>query len=237
MADSPKPGNQSRSPSSGPPPARQKQGSRSQSRRGRSRTPRSMSAGSEADSDAAPARQQQGNRRRRRQGGGGGLPGVDEVGDLGKQVGNVGDTAKGAVDQVGNTVGGLAGGNKEGGGEGEEGGGGDKPLKLRLDLNLDVAVELKAKVHGDLTLSLLGVNHNFTIFFMNGWTDAKKISIIYLIVICCTNQLGLTYMYHVTCPCNSVSSNIEHRRHSPRLSWHLVIAPACWSPGVSPGQG
>ncbi|KAF9070948.1 hypothetical protein BDP27DRAFT_1322935, partial [Rhodocollybia butyracea] len=32
---------------------------------------------------------------------------------------------------------------------------GDKPLKLRLDLNLDVAVELKARVHGDLTLSLL----------------------------------------------------------------------------------
>ncbi|KAJ3727861.1 hypothetical protein C8R42DRAFT_349064 [Lentinula raphanica] len=34
-------------------------------------------------------------------------------------------------------------------------GGGDEPLKLRLDLNLDVAVEVKARVHGDLTLSLL----------------------------------------------------------------------------------
>ncbi|KAJ3757809.1 hypothetical protein F5880DRAFT_1616180 [Lentinula raphanica] len=28
-------------------------------------------------------------------------------------------------------------------------------LKLRLDLNLDVAVEIKARVHGDLTLTLL----------------------------------------------------------------------------------
>ena len=28
-------------------------------------------------------------------------------------------------------------------------------LQLRLDLNLDVWVELKAKVHGDVTLSLL----------------------------------------------------------------------------------
>jgi len=35
------------------------------------------------------------------------------------------------------------------------GGGKDDTLKLRLDLNLDVAVELRAKVHGDVTLSLL----------------------------------------------------------------------------------
>jgi len=32
---------------------------------------------------------------------------------------------------------------------------GDESLKLRLDINLDVAVELRAKVHGDVTLSLL----------------------------------------------------------------------------------
>jgi hypothetical protein len=31
----------------------------------------------------------------------------------------------------------------------------DKILKLRLDLNLDVYVKLKAKIHGDLTLQLL----------------------------------------------------------------------------------
>lgn len=35
------------------------------------------------------------------------------------------------------------------------GDGGDKPLKLRLDLNLDAEVTLKAKIHGDITLSLL----------------------------------------------------------------------------------
>ncbi|KAL0066909.1 hypothetical protein AAF712_006104 [Marasmius tenuissimus] len=104
---------------------------------------------SEADSDAGPSRPP----RNRRRGGGqrqGGLPGLDEVDDTGKQVSN---TAKGAVDTVGNTVGGLVGSKAEGDDEG--GGSGDKPLKLRLDLNLDVVVELKAKVHGDLTLSLL----------------------------------------------------------------------------------
>ncbi|KAK7034560.1 hypothetical protein VNI00_012407 [Paramarasmius palmivorus] len=117
MAEPQNPGNQSRSPSAGPPPARQQQGPRSQSRRGRSRTPRSVSAGSsagDADSDAGPARQQP-PRRRRRQGGGAGLPGVDEVDDVGKQVTN---TAKGAVNQVGGAVGGLA--------EGDEGGGGGR---------------------------------------------------------------------------------------------------------------
>jgi hypothetical protein len=29
------------------------------------------------------------------------------------------------------------------------------PLKLRLDLNLDVEIELRAKIHGDVTLALL----------------------------------------------------------------------------------
>lgn len=31
----------------------------------------------------------------------------------------------------------------------------DNPLKLRLDLNLDVDIQLKAKIRGDITLSLL----------------------------------------------------------------------------------
>jgi len=30
----------------------------------------------------------------------------------------------------------------------------DDPMRLRLDLNLDIEVELKARIHGDLTLSL-----------------------------------------------------------------------------------
>jgi len=64
------------------------------------------------------------------------------VEDTGKEVVN---TAKGVVNAVGDTAGAVAGG----------GGGGDKPLKLRLDLNLDADIRLTAKVHGDITLSLL----------------------------------------------------------------------------------
>ncbi|KAI8387355.1 hypothetical protein BD560DRAFT_382191 [Blakeslea trispora] len=46
------------------------------------------------------------------------------------------------------------------GGEQQQGGGGGKkdgqqPLSLRLDLNLDVEITLKARVHGDVTLALL----------------------------------------------------------------------------------
>jgi small subunit ribosomal protein S8e len=41
--------------------------------------------------------------------------------------------------------------NKELQGEQKE----DNGLKLRLDLNLDIEVELKASIHGDLTLALL----------------------------------------------------------------------------------
>ncbi|KII90248.1 hypothetical protein PLICRDRAFT_124140 [Plicaturopsis crispa FD-325 SS-3] len=37
----------------------------------------------------------------------------------------------------------------------EDGGGGGDAMSLRLDLNLDVWLELKAKVHGDVTLALL----------------------------------------------------------------------------------
>ncbi|KAH7878963.1 uncharacterized protein C8R40DRAFT_1066706 [Lentinula edodes] len=137
-------GPHSRSPSSGPPPARQQQRSQSR-RRGRSQTARSLSASGD-DSDASSASSLA--RRRRRGGGrkGGGLPGVEEIEDTGNQVAN---TAKNAVGQVGQVAG---GGKKQ---DDDEGSGGDKPLKLRLDLNLDVAVELKARVHGDLTLSLL----------------------------------------------------------------------------------
>jgi hypothetical protein len=65
-------------------------------------------------------------------------------------VGGVTKTATGAVDKAGDTVG-NATGALTGGGEKK----GDDTLSLRLDLNLDVYVKLKAKVHGDLTLSLL----------------------------------------------------------------------------------
>lgn len=42
---------------------------------------------------------------------------------------------------------------QQGGGGG--GGGGQQPLSLRLDLNLEVEITLKARVHGDVTLALL----------------------------------------------------------------------------------
>ncbi|KAF7422544.1 hypothetical protein PC9H_010700 [Pleurotus ostreatus] len=107
---------------------------RSRNRRGRSRTPRSLSASSEDTGPHDVPRRKRGGKK-------GGLPAVGEVDEA---AGAVGNTAKGAVDTVGDVAGSVAGG----------GGGGDKPLKLRLDLNLEVEVTLKARVHGDLTLAL-----------------------------------------------------------------------------------
>ncbi|KAK0482561.1 hypothetical protein IW261DRAFT_1038326 [Armillaria novae-zelandiae] len=57
----------------------------------------------------------------------------------------------GTVNQLGQTARGVA--NVSGGG-GRSGGQKDT-LKLRLDLNLDVDISIKARVHGDVTLSLL----------------------------------------------------------------------------------
>jgi hypothetical protein len=92
--------------------------------------------------------------------GGIGLPGVGEVTDtvlvtVGGVGNTVGDTVGGTVDAVGGAVGGAV--DAVGGVvDGLAGLVGDKPLKLQLELNLDhVAVELKARVHGDLTISLL----------------------------------------------------------------------------------
>ncbi|KAJ3888806.1 hypothetical protein GG344DRAFT_67618 [Lentinula edodes] len=113
-----------------PPPAQQR------SRRRASRSPSVAT-----DPGSRPPRNRRRGGGQQNQGGGGpigGLPGVNKVAD----------TATGAVGSVGDAVGGLLGGVA---------GGGDKPLKLRLDLNLDVAVEIKARVHGDLTISLLYV--------------------------------------------------------------------------------
>jgi hypothetical protein len=95
-------------------------------------------------------------------GGGGPLDSVDEVGDT------VNGVADGAGDLVNNTVGNavskpheaLGGLLKKGGNEGEKEGedpGENEQLRLRLDLNLDIEVQLKAKIHGDLTLGLLSV--------------------------------------------------------------------------------
>ncbi|THU82361.1 hypothetical protein K435DRAFT_971985 [Dendrothele bispora CBS 962.96] len=119
-----------------------------------------VSASAEDDSDVEPScgppqqqqQQQCGPRRRGQRRNNGGLPDTGELDDTTNQVGQVARTGKGAVDTVGKTAGALAGGGGDEDGDDDMG---DKPLKLRLDLNLDVAVELKARVHGDLTLSLL----------------------------------------------------------------------------------
>ena len=113
-------------------------GSRRRHSRSRRRS-RAASRSSESDVDAPQAPRRRGGRQNI-----GGLPGIEEVGDVANQVANV---PKGIVGDAGNGK-----PPKESGGGGD---GGKDTLKLRLDLNLDVAVELKAKVHGDLTLSLL----------------------------------------------------------------------------------
>ncbi|CEG71635.1 hypothetical protein RMATCC62417_07338 [Rhizopus microsporus] len=52
---------------------------------------------------------------------------------------------------VADTVDGVLGGGQQQSGKK----GSDHPLSLRLDLNLDVEITLKARVHGDVTLALL----------------------------------------------------------------------------------
>ena len=133
------------------PPAQPAQSPRRQSRH-RRRRPRSLSASSE---------EEEGPRRRSTKNTSG-LPAVSEVEDTTRGLTK---TAGGVVNQVGNTAGQLTGGGEK------EATGSDKPLKLRLDVNLDVEITLEARVHGDLTLALLqvqllyscAVTHSFTI--------------------------------------------------------------------------
>ncbi|KAL8369558.1 hypothetical protein RB595_000066 [Gaeumannomyces hyphopodioides] len=61
----------------------------------------------------------------------------------------VGQAAGGLVGGATNTLGGVAGQAVD------SGGGKSDTLRLRLDLNLEVEITLKAKIHGDLTLALL----------------------------------------------------------------------------------
>ncbi|XP_006460495.1 hypothetical protein AGABI2DRAFT_178034 [Agaricus bisporus var. bisporus H97] len=124
----------------------QRNASRSRNR-GRSRARRNSSVASTI-SDAGPEEvPSSGDKRRKRKNKNkqqqNALPVVDEVEATGKELA---DTAGGAVQAVGNTAGAVTN---------AVGGGSDKPLKLRLDLNLDVDIRLTAKVHGDVTLTLL----------------------------------------------------------------------------------
>jgi hypothetical protein len=113
----------------------------SRTRRRRRRTPRSASVSSE---EPGPNYDNQRRVAERKSG----LPAVNELGDtvggVTQTVSGVADTATGAVSKVGDAVGNVAASV-----------GGDKPLKLRLDINLDIEIELEARVHGDLTLALL----------------------------------------------------------------------------------
>ncbi|KAJ6259379.1 hypothetical protein Dda_6280 [Drechslerella dactyloides] len=102
------------------------------------------------------SRRRGGRRNRGRpQGGGMGNQALQPVGQLGNEVskatGQVTDTVSGATGAVSGVASGLTGG-----------GGGQKKdtLRLRLDLNLDIEVTLKARIHGDLELALLAGMHD-----------------------------------------------------------------------------
>jgi hypothetical protein len=99
-------------------------------RRGRSRTPRSLSTSSK---DAY-------HTRRHSQKTKGGLPAVDEIRDTRAVI----NTPRNTANKLAETV------AKNAADSGQ-----DSTLSLRLDLNLDVYVKLKAKIHGDITLTLL----------------------------------------------------------------------------------
>jgi len=112
---------------------------------------------SQVSSARSTRRRRNRNRNRKNRGPGGVADGLlDPVNEVGGQLSK---TAGQTVGQVGNTLGGVTGalggvtGQQQGGNEG----GGEKKdtLRLRLDLNLDAELTLKAKVHGDVTLALL----------------------------------------------------------------------------------
>jgi len=69
---------------------------------------------------------------------------------------SVTNTATGLVNTAGQTLQGATGSalSNEGGKQGNK-----DTLRLRLDLNLDVEITLKARIHGDLELALLYVSY------------------------------------------------------------------------------
>ena len=100
---------------------------RHRDRRGHSRTPRSLSTGS--DDDYPTQRHSQKTK--------GGLPAVDDT----RAVLN---TPRDTANKLAETVAKNAASGDQ-----------DSTLSLRLDLNLDVYIKLTAKIHGDITLTLL----------------------------------------------------------------------------------
>lgn len=91
------------------------------------------------EQQSPPPRRRQVQRRKRQQQGPLDMAGLD----------GVGQTAGGVVGGVTNTLGNVAGQAVD------NGGGKSDTLRLRLDLNLEVEITLKAKIHGDLELALL----------------------------------------------------------------------------------
>jgi hypothetical protein len=102
-------------------------------------------------------RRQQAPTQQQQQGGSGPLDQLPLAGDLGNTVGGVTDGVTNTLGGVTGGLGGLTGGQQQ---QQQGGGGGDAgkdTLRLRLDLNLDIEIQLKARIHGDLELSLLYV--------------------------------------------------------------------------------
>ncbi|KAL2127517.1 hypothetical protein VTI74DRAFT_10610 [Chaetomium olivicolor] len=95
----------------------------------------------EESEDYAPRQRRRGQRQQRQQQG----P-LDNL-----ALGNVQQTAGGLVNSATGALGGVAGQAVDQ----NKGGGKSDTLRLRLDLNLDVEITLKAKIHGDLELALL----------------------------------------------------------------------------------
>ncbi|GFF48475.1 hypothetical protein IFM51744_06837 [Aspergillus udagawae] len=82
---------------------------------------------------------------------------IGDITDVGKTVnravGTIHDVGSKAISSAGNTAGRALGDVVEVS-QGEQKGK-EEQLRLRLDLNLDIEVQLKATIHGDLTLQLL----------------------------------------------------------------------------------
>ncbi|KAJ4300619.1 hypothetical protein N0V88_003303 [Collariella sp. IMI 366227] len=103
------------------------------------------SEGEESEDYAPRQRSRRRGKRQQQQQGGGPLDSL--------ALGNVQQTAGGLVNGATGALGGVAG---QAVNQQQQGGGGGKSdtLKLRLDLNLDIEITLKAKIHGDLELAL-----------------------------------------------------------------------------------
>lgn len=117
--------------------------------RGRNRRGKGRSRNSSVDSDASGSSKPIGRRKNRRRGGNGGgggdLPRVDETTAGGSQSVPITSTY-----EIPHTTT-FSLGDKDG----SSSSGGKRAPRLRLDLNLDIEIHMKAKIRGDITLSLL----------------------------------------------------------------------------------